>query len=75
MIFILKKIICLINVLYVKKNNQILIMNVKKSYTSGCKLENMIDIKHPKCIVCKITTPVFNLPGEKTATFIKERWM
>ena len=28
----------------------------------------MIDIKHPKCIVCKITRPNFNLPGEKTPT-------
>ena len=28
----------------------------------------MIDIKNPKCIVCKIKIPTFNLPGEKTAT-------
>ena len=39
-------------------------------HSSGCKLENMIDIKHPKCIVCKEKQPNFNLPGEKTATHV-----
>ena len=29
---------------------------------------NMIDIKHPKCIVCKKTQPNFNKPGETKAT-------
>ena len=23
------------------------------AHCSGCKLENMVDIKHPKCITCK----------------------
>ena len=40
----------------------------KTAYCGGCKLENMIDIKHPKCIVCKLKIPNFNLLGEKTAT-------
>ena len=31
----------------------------------------MIDIKHPKCIVCKLKIPNFNLLGEKTATHSK----
>ena len=28
----------------------------------------MVNIKHPKCIVCKLKIPVFNLPGETKAT-------
>ena len=32
----------------------------------------MVDIKHPKCIKCKIIRPTFNLPNEKKALYCSE---
>lgn len=38
-------------------------------YCGTCKKDNMIDIIHPKCIVCKIKQPAFGLPDDKVAQY------
>ncbi len=38
-------------------------------YCSGCALPNMVDVKHPKCITCKIKRPNFNNAGETTGLY------
>lgn len=37
-------------------------------YCSKCKETEMINIRTPKCIICKKVTPNFNYPNEKKAT-------
>ena len=34
-------------------------------YCNDCKLENMIDVRHKKCIICKKVRPDFNYPNEE----------
>jgi hypothetical protein len=36
-------------------------------HCGDCKLDGMVDIKSPKCIVCKNKQPVFAKPGDKVA--------
>ena len=54
------------------------IFNFKNQKNSGgirCKqhmILGMIDIKSPKCIICKVKRPVFNFEGETKATHCKE---
>ena len=35
----------------------------------GCSEPNMVDIKHPKCITCKVKRPSFNIIGEAKALY------
>jgi hypothetical protein len=38
-------------------------------YCSGCALPNMMNVKSPKCITCKIKVPNFNVVGETTGLY------
>ena len=41
-------------------------------YCKNHSLADMVDIKHPKCIICKVKQPTFNNEGETTALYCKE---
>ena len=42
---------------------------LKSKFCGTCKLPNMVDIKHPKCITCNDKIPHYNLPTESRALY------
>ena len=40
-------------------------------YCKSCKLEDMIDILHKKCITCNIKHPIYNYPNETQKSYCK----
>jgi len=45
---------------------------LKPKYCSRCKLVNMINLKHQKCIVCNDKYPSFNIPTKKNALYCND---
>ena len=47
-------------------------MKKKALYCTSCKLENMVDVKHKKCIICKLKQPTYNYQNEKQRLYCKD---
>ena len=44
----------------------------KPLYCGNCKLDGMINIKHPKCIICNIKRPNFGMKDDKKAQYCSD---
>ena len=56
----------------IRKDHVSIIKMNKPLYCKYCKLDDVIDVTHKKCVICNLKHSHFNYPDEKQALYCKD---